>query len=267
MCSSTAVTASGWRPRILCFRRGPRCVSPGCGGAGSSRRVGKALRGRAAEPCHSPLEIPESISWVLCEVRVERQLRPGDRKTHTEILEIAASCRLGIVRGDARLEVAGLQRVATDLVEPALAFMRHLPVALLVDRVANRKLIHGFSYGAVVLRLGERRGAAALSCASSQHVDVLYGRGLIAELVLRLGVNQHCLGVAEVGEVRVAGTTPAQIRRPLLVQVRPLEDDAADRGAGAASAETIRHLLAIVAASDGLGIRDATLGIELERVG
>src|SRR5260221_6247358 len=145
MCSSTAVTASGWRPRILCFRRGPRCVSPGCGGAGSSRRVEKALRGRAAESCHSPLEIPESISWVLCEVRIERELRPGDRKTHTEILEIAASCRLGIVRGDARLEVAGLQRVATDLVEPALAFMRHLPVALLVDRVAHRKLIHRFT--------------------------------------------------------------------------------------------------------------------------
>src|SRR5260221_14109638 len=127
----------------------------------SRRRHTRSLCDWSSDVCSSDL--------VLCEVRIERELRPGDRKTHTEILEIAASCRLGIVRGDARLEVAGLQRVATDLLEPALAFMRHLPVALLVDRVAHRKLIHRFTLGAVVVRLGERRGAAALSCASSQH--------------------------------------------------------------------------------------------------
>src|SRR5438445_4674911 len=175
-------------------------------------------------------------------IKVDLALR--DRPTLLVVLDGLHAPRIRVVVVQAVSPVALILRVATHQVKPTLRLVRQLQVTFAEDRVAHRRLVQGTG---IIGRAGAILGAGTVSGPGADHVDVLDRDPRVAELVLRLGVDEQRLGVAVQRDVHVAlAAIRTVVRGTVFPRQRPVLERGDAEAVPAAAAAAVAGLLAII---------------------
>src|SRR6266550_3305564 len=139
------------------------------------------------------------------------------------------------------LHAPRIRVVVVQAVSPVALILR---VTFAEDRVAHRRLVQGTG---IIGRAGAILGAGTVSGPGADHVVVLDRGPRVAELVLRLGVDEQRLGVAVQRDVHVAlAAIRTVVRGTVFPRQRPVLERGDAEAVPAAAAAAVAGLLAII---------------------